>query len=202
MTLQNESPEGGGVACWNGNIKTLQRTASGNTVDNLVYSYTGNQLTGLTGCIILKKVYSKVTLDINLKCKNHRGGKNEEPPRCYFVMGLLSKDEEVKAIPFTLAPDYPRGSAELEEVMHSILVGECVMWDSTSFLGFITPVPPIEGQVVIGCGLNCSDTTRQVFLVVNLVDRILIQASQVPRVMSLYLLFNRRLVTLPVTTIW
>ena len=117
-------------------------------------------------------------------------------------MGDVKKDEEVKAIPFTLAPDYPRGSAELEEVMHSILVGECVMWDSTSFLGFITPVPPIEGQVVIGCGLNCSDTTRQVFLVVNLVDRILIQASQVPRVMSLYLLFNRRLVTLPVTTIW
>ncbi|WP_065217918.1 MULTISPECIES: RHS repeat domain-containing protein [Butyricimonas] len=32
----------------NGNIKTLQRTANGTTVDNLVYSYTGNQLTGLT----------------------------------------------------------------------------------------------------------------------------------------------------------
>ena len=61
MTLQNESPEGGGVACWNGNIKTLQRTASGNTVDNLVYSYTGNQLTGLT-VYYPKKVYSKVTL--------------------------------------------------------------------------------------------------------------------------------------------
>ena len=104
MTLQNESPEGGGVACWNGNIKTLQRTASGNTVDNLVYSYTGNQLTGLTGCIILKKVYSKVTLDINLKCKNHRGGKMKNLLDFYFVTGLLSKDEEVKAIPFTLCP--------------------------------------------------------------------------------------------------
>jgi len=98
----------------------------------------------------------------------------------YFVTGLLSKDEEVKEIPFTLTPDYARGSAELEVVMHSILAGECVMWDSTSFLGFITPVPPIEGLVVIGCGFNCSDTTRQVFLVVNLVDRILIQASQAP----------------------
>ena len=34
----------------NGNIKTLQRTAEGTLVDNLVYSYTGsgNQLTGLT----------------------------------------------------------------------------------------------------------------------------------------------------------
>ena len=98
----------------------------------------------------------------------------------YFVTGLLSKDEEVKEIPFTLTPDYARGSAELEVVMHSILAGECVMWDSTSFLGFITPVPPIEGLVVIGCGFNCSDTTRQVFLVVILVDRILIQASQAP----------------------
>ena len=132
MRLRYESPDGGGVACWNGNIsewewqqgmnvalmygftydgvnrlkettqkqksgttwstlagsylergltydrngniKTLQRTASGNTVDNLVYSYTGNQLTGLT-VYYPKKVYSKVTLDINLKCKNHRGGK-------------------------------------------------------------------------------------------------------------------------------
>ena len=111
MTLQNESPEGGGVACWNGNIKTLQRTASGNTVDNLVYSYTGNQLTGLTGCIILKKVYSKVTLDINLKCKNHRGGKMKNLLDLYFVTGLLYKDEEVKEKPFTLDPDNPRESA-------------------------------------------------------------------------------------------
>ena len=35
----------------NGNIKTLQRTANGNTVDNLVYTYTGNQLTGLNESI-------------------------------------------------------------------------------------------------------------------------------------------------------
>ena len=32
----------------NGNIKTLQRTAGGSLVDNLVYGYTGNQLTCLT----------------------------------------------------------------------------------------------------------------------------------------------------------
>lgn len=32
----------------NGNIKTLQRTAGGVLIDNLVYMYTGNQLTGLT----------------------------------------------------------------------------------------------------------------------------------------------------------
>ncbi|WP_176554876.1 hypothetical protein [Butyricimonas sp. Marseille-P3923] len=42
----------------NGNIKTLQRTANGTVVDNLVYAYTGNQLTGLTECITLKQVYS------------------------------------------------------------------------------------------------------------------------------------------------
>ena len=35
----------------NGNIKILQRTANGNVVDNLVYAYTGNQLTGLTESI-------------------------------------------------------------------------------------------------------------------------------------------------------
>ena len=34
-----------------------------------------------------KKVYSKVTLDISMKCKNHRGGKNEEPPRFLFYDG-------------------------------------------------------------------------------------------------------------------
>ena len=42
-------------------------------------------------CIILKKVYSKVTLDINLKCKNYRGGKNEEPPRFLFCDVLGDK---------------------------------------------------------------------------------------------------------------
>ena len=31
----------------NGNIKTLRRTSAGTTVDNLVYTYTGNQLTSL-----------------------------------------------------------------------------------------------------------------------------------------------------------
>lgn len=33
---------------------------------------------------------------------------------------------------------------------------------------------------MIGCGPNCSDTTKQSFFVVNVVDRILIQASQAP----------------------
>ena len=93
---------------------------------------------------------------------------------------MLSKDGEIKAIPFTLAPDYPQGRAELEEMMRSILAGECVTWDSTFFLGFVTPESPLEGQVVIGRGPNCSDTTKQSFLVLNLVDRILIQALQAP----------------------
>ena len=34
---------------------------------------------------------------------------------------MLSKDGEIKAIPFTLAPDYPQGRAELEEMTRSIL---------------------------------------------------------------------------------
>ncbi len=32
----------------NGNILSLERTANGSLVDNLVYSYSGNQLTSLT----------------------------------------------------------------------------------------------------------------------------------------------------------
>ncbi len=98
----------------------------------------------------------------------------------HFMTGLLSKDGETKMILFSLSLDCPRGSAELEEMTRSILAGECVTWDSTFFLGFVIPASPIKGQVVIGCGPNCSDTTKQSFFVVNVVDRILIQASQAP----------------------
>ena len=93
---------------------------------------------------------------------------------------MLSKDGETKMIPFSLVSDYPQGRAELEEITRSVLAGECVTWDSTFVLGFVIPASPIEGQVVIGCGPNCSDTTKQSFFVVNVVDRILIQASQAP----------------------
>ena len=41
-------------------------------------------------CIILKKVYSKVTLDINLKCKNHRGGKMKNLLDFHFMTGLVT----------------------------------------------------------------------------------------------------------------
>ena len=48
----------------NGNIKTLQRTAAGTMVDNLVYTCTGNQLTSLTENVsstLAGDVYSVVT---------------------------------------------------------------------------------------------------------------------------------------------
>jgi len=47
-TLSGSYLEKGLTYDLNGNIKTLQRTAGGVTVDNLVYTYTGNQLMGLT----------------------------------------------------------------------------------------------------------------------------------------------------------
>lgn len=48
ITLSNNYLEAGLTYDRNGNIKTLQRTAGGTTVDNLTYTYTGNQLTSLT----------------------------------------------------------------------------------------------------------------------------------------------------------
>ena len=36
-----------------------------------------------------KKVYSKVTLDISMKCKNHRGGKMKNLLDFYFVTCLV-----------------------------------------------------------------------------------------------------------------
>ncbi|WP_270487173.1 RHS repeat domain-containing protein [Butyricimonas synergistica] len=48
ITLPNNYLETGLTYDRNGNIKTLQRTAGGTTVDNLTYTYTGNQLTSLT----------------------------------------------------------------------------------------------------------------------------------------------------------
>ena len=60
-TLAGSYLEKGIIYDRNGNIKTLQRTASGTLVDNLVYSYTGNQLTGLT-----ESVRTALTGDIYL----------------------------------------------------------------------------------------------------------------------------------------
>ena len=39
---------------------------------------------------MLKKVYSKVTLNINVKYKNHRGGKMKNLLDFYFVTGLVT----------------------------------------------------------------------------------------------------------------
>ncbi|WP_462429623.1 DUF6443 domain-containing protein [Butyricimonas virosa] len=47
INCSNNYTEKGISYDYNGNIMTLQRTAKGNTVDNLVYNYTGNQLASL-----------------------------------------------------------------------------------------------------------------------------------------------------------
>ncbi|WP_292267562.1 DUF6443 domain-containing protein [Butyricimonas sp.] len=94
----------------NGNIKTLQRTAGGTLVDNLAYSYTGNQLTGLTESVrtsLAGDIYlpgstaaSTYTYDKNGNMINDgRGALNF----CYNVLNLLS---EVKTTSGTLKARY------------------------------------------------------------------------------------------------
>ena len=92
---------------------------------------------------------------------------------------VLSKDGEGKIIPFTIASDYTQGRAELEAIMRSVLAKECTTWDSTFMLRFVFPTPT-TGQLVVGSGPNCSDATKRSILVLNLVDRIILEASQAP----------------------
>ena len=73
----------------NGNIKTLQRTAGGNLVDNLVYTCTGNQLTGLT-----ENVRTSPTGDIYLP------GSTAASTYTYDKNGNLTNDGR-KALNFT-----------------------------------------------------------------------------------------------------
>ena len=94
------------------------------------------------------------------------------PPRV-----ALSKDGESKMIPFTIDSEYSQGRAELEEIMHSVLEGECTTWDSTFALVFVFPTPT-TGQIVVARGPNCSDTPKRSSLVLNLVNRILLEAAQ------------------------
>ena len=46
--------------------------------------------TTLTVVYSPEKSYSKVTLDINVKCKKHRGGKMKNLLDVYFVTGLVT----------------------------------------------------------------------------------------------------------------
>ena len=156
MRLCHESPEGGGVACWNGNIsewewqqgtnvalmygftydgvnrlketaqkqksgttwstlpgsylergltydrngniKTLQRTAGGTLVDNLVYTCTGNQLTSLTENVsstLAGDVYSRGSVASGSYGYDLNGNMTNDSRRAlnfgYNVLSLLSE---------------------------------------------------------------------------------------------------------------
>ena len=93
---------------------------------------------------------------------------------------VLSEDGEGKLIPFTLASDYPQGRAELEEIMHSVLAGECVTWDSSFLLGFVFPSTSVDGQIAVVGGPNCSDTTRQAFFELDVVNGMFLEVLQAP----------------------
>ena len=168
MRLCHESPEGGGVACWNGNIsewewqqgtnvalmygftydgvnrlkettqqqksgttwstlpgsylergltydrngniKTLQRTAGGTLVDNLVYTCTGNQLTSLTENVsstLAGDVYSRGSVASGSYGYDLNGNLTNDSRRAldfgYNVLNLLS---EVKTVGGELKAKY------------------------------------------------------------------------------------------------
>ena len=168
MKLRYESPDGGGVACWNGNIsewewqqgtnvalmygftydgvnrlketrqkqksgtawstlpgsylekgltydrngniKTLQRTAAGTMVDNLVYGYTGNRLTGLTENVsstLVGDVYSRGNVATGSYTYDKNGNMTNDSRRAldfgYNVLNLLS---EVKTVGGELKAKY------------------------------------------------------------------------------------------------
>ena len=94
----------------NGNIKTLQRTAAGTTVDNLVYSYTGNQLTGLTENVsstLAGDVYSRGSVASGSYAYDKNGNLTTDSRRAlnfgYNVLNLLS---EVKTTSGVLKAKY------------------------------------------------------------------------------------------------
>ena len=168
MRLRYESPDGGGVACWNGNIsewewqqgmnvalmygftydgvnrlkettqkqksgttwstlagsylergltydrngniKTLQRTAAGTMVDNLVYTCTGNQLTSLTENVsstLAGDVYSRGNVATGSYTYDKNGNMTNDSRRAldfgYNVLNLLS---EVKTVGGELKATY------------------------------------------------------------------------------------------------
>ena len=93
-----------------GNIKALQRTAAGTRVDNLVYSYTGNQLTGLTGNVsstLAGDVYSRGSVASGSYAYDKNGNLTTDSRRAlnfgYNVLNLLS---EVKTTSGVLKAKY------------------------------------------------------------------------------------------------
>ncbi|WP_255301832.1 RHS repeat domain-containing protein [Butyricimonas sp. Marseille-P3923] len=133
-----------------------------------------------TGNYTIKATRGNITQSMNgyaqISCYGVLQGKItvSAPPRV-----ALSKDGESKMIPFTIDSEYSQGRAELEEIMHSVLEGECTTWDSTFALVFVFPTPT-TGQMVVARGPNCGDTTKRSSLVLNLVNRIFLEASQPP----------------------
>ena len=80
-TLAQDYTEKGITYDRNGNILTLQRTAAGNLVDNLVYGYDGNRLVSLS-----EKVRNEQTGDIFLP------GSTEQAAYEYDANGNMKKD--------------------------------------------------------------------------------------------------------------
>lgn len=94
----------------NGNIKTLQRTAAGTMVDNLVYGYTGNRLTGLTENVsstLVGDVYSRGNVATGSYTYDKNGNMTNDSRRAldfgYNVLNLLS---EVKTVGGELKAKY------------------------------------------------------------------------------------------------
>ena len=82
----------------NGNIKTLQRTAGGTLVDNLVYTCTGNQLTSLTENVsstLAGDVYSRGGTASGTYAYDKNGNLTNDSRRAlnfgYNVLNLLSE---------------------------------------------------------------------------------------------------------------
>ena len=94
----------------NGNIKTLQRTAGGTLVDNLVYTCTGNQLTSLTENVsstLAGDVYSRGGTASGTYAYDKNGNMTNDSRRAldfgYNVLNLLS---EVKTVGGELKAKY------------------------------------------------------------------------------------------------
>ena len=94
----------------NGNIKTLQRTAGGTLMDNLVYTCTGNQLTSLTENVsstLAGDVYSRGGTASGTYAYDKNGNMTNDSRRAldfgYNVLNLLS---EVKTVGGELKAKY------------------------------------------------------------------------------------------------
>ena len=94
----------------NGNIKTLQRTAGGTLVDNLSYTYTGNQLTGLTESILANpggNIYLSGSSTAGTYTYDKNGNMiNDSRKALSFTYNLVNLLSEVKTSTGTLKAKY------------------------------------------------------------------------------------------------